>query len=403
MAALTTSSEVVALRRQWSRTPMSVHILKAALLLALLLLGTCSSASLAVDAVEKHPVTVREGMHAQFAWAASAAVTAALDVKGSDVHVMRKQLVREVNHQNWHLLDGDLLIPAEAKNARLHPRRDAPLKGVLECGSSPSQAAEARAEVDPRSPLAGVHRAGNVAGDTRQDSTLAGKRHRRAEHHAHVTSSRQQHKTIADEAVVDAAETYTEAQPSRITLDSLRLLILFKDEAADEEESAEGHEHGDDKHAATHSRGSGYRRWRARNSDAHRGQSFSVSPGQQGVGEHRVAAASKPITAKVAAELHAMARRYDGRDAALVSSDAKGASAMRIEEELWRCCLVASTRDSKGALITALQEGSSREDCLIVVADVGNDIPRSGNNAKGDAAILSLLVSILFGAFLFLF
>ncbi|KAG5509733.1 hypothetical protein GH5_05596 [Leishmania sp. Ghana 2012 LV757] len=403
MAPLTTSSEVAALRRQWSHSPMSVHILKAALLLALLLLGACSSVSLAVDAVEKHPVTAREGMHAQFAWPASAAVTAALDMKGSDVHVLRKQLVREVNHQNWHLLDGDLLIPADAKNvARLHPRRDAPLKGVLECGSSPSQAAEARAEVDPHSPLAGVHRAGHVAVDTRQDSTLAGERHRRTEHHAHVTSSRQQHKTIADEAVVDAAEKYTEAQPSRITLDSLRLLILFKNEAADEEEGAEGHEHGDDKHAATHSRGSGYRRWRGRNSNAYRGQSFSVSPGQQGDGERRVATASKPITAKVAAELHDMARRCDGRDAALVSRDAKGASTMQIEE-LWRRCLVASTRDSKGALITALQEGSSREHCLIVVADVGNDIPRSGNNAKGDAAILSLLVSILFGAFLFLF
>ncbi|KAG5483183.1 hypothetical protein CUR178_04761 [Leishmania enriettii] len=400
MAALTTSSEAVALRRQWSRTQMSVHILKA----TLLLLGAFSSASLAVDTVERHPVTAREGMHAQFAWPASAAVTAALDVKGSDVHVLRNQLVREMNHQNWHLLDGDLLIPGDAKNvACLHPRCDAPLKEVLQCGSSPSQAAEARGEVDPHSPLAGVHCAGHVTVDTRQDSTLAGERHRRTDRHAHILSSRQPHKTIADEAVVDAAETYTEAQPSRITLDSLRLLILFKDEAADTEESAEGHEHGDDKHAATHSRSPGYRRWRARNSDAHRGQSFSVSPGQQGVGEHRVAAASKPITAKVAAELHPMARRYDGCDTAQVSSDAKGASTVRIEEELWRRCLVASTRDSKGALITALQEGSLREDCLIVVADVGNDIPSSGNNAKGDAAILSLLVSILFGAFLFLF
>ncbi|KAG5483323.1 hypothetical protein LSCM1_04869 [Leishmania martiniquensis] len=316
-------------------------------------------------AMEDRSVKALDAVRIPSAPSASAAEAAAADNKESTINFRCRRFVLDVNHENWHLLDGDLLIPGDGKNAgHLRPQRGSPRKGALEVGSSPSRAAETRTEVDLHLPLAGDYR-----------STVR---------HAHDISSHQPDYAIAEATSADAATSSAEAEPSRITLTSLRLLILLGDEAVDEEESPEGHRH---------------RRWCARSSDARRRQGFSAPSGQPGAGARRRGTTPNPVTVPAAVELEAMERCCDGGDAARISADATRASVIQTEEELWRRCLVASTRDSKGALTAALKKGKSRSDCLIVEVDVGNCIP-SSSKAKGHAAILSLLLSILFVSFL---
>ncbi|CBZ24939.1 hypothetical protein, unknown function [Leishmania mexicana MHOM/GT/2001/U1103] len=426
MAAWTTSSSAASVRGHRRSGQVLLRVLEVVLVLALLLPATHSSASLAAKAVDEHPVTAHEDTHGQSARLASAAVKAALDVTESAAHVPRKQMVREMNEQNWYLLDGDQLIPRDGKKVA-HPRqrRKAPLTGTreetLECGSSPTRAAQTRLRQGLDSTPAGDHHRGHATVHAPQNAALLRKRYCRTERHAPVTSSHRKHKALADGAVDNAAVTYTDAEPPRIPLDSLRLVIRFEDEAADEDH-VEVHKHGVGKHASpqcrtphhsrrsrahsarVHRRGGLHRCWHAGRILVNRGHGFSVLLRQPEPGVRTLAAAPQPVIEVADVEHGVIERRSDGGAAALVSADAKSVTPTTLsEEDLRRRCLVANSRDSKAALMTALQEGRLREDCLIVAAEVGNDIPSNGNSAKGAVAMMSLFVSTLVGAFLLAF
>ncbi|CAG9571266.1 hypothetical protein LMJF_14_0770 [Leishmania major strain Friedlin] len=396
-------------------------------MVVLLLPATCFSASLAAKAVDDHPVTVHEDAHARSARLASAAVKAALDVKESNAHVLRRQMVREMNKQKWYLLDGDQLIPRDGKKiAHPPPPCEAPLteahEETLECVSSSPRAAQTRVHPGLYSTPAGDHHRDHATAHAPQNAALVKKRQCRTERRAPVTSSHRKHKAMADGAVGSAAATYADAETPRIPLDSLRLVIRFEEEAA-AEDNVEVHEHGVGKHASRqrsaphhsrrsqehsahgHSRGRVHRRMRAGSSHVHRGHGASVLLRQPEQGVRSLAAAPQPVIEVADAEHNAIERRSDGgAAAALVSADATSVTSTTLsEEDLWHRCLVANSRDSKAALMKALQEGRLREDCLIVAAEVGNDIPSNENSAKGAVAMMSLFVSTLFGAFLFAF
>ncbi|AIN96655.1 hypothetical protein LPMP_140750 [Leishmania panamensis] len=403
MTALATSSSAVSVRRQRGHGRVSLRALEAALLLALLLLEAFSSVALIVNAVKGHHATVRDDARVQSVWLASAAAAAASDMRESNVHVLRK-----MNQQNWHLLDGDQLIPGDGKSvAHARPLRGAPLTGVCEgppeCESPPlPRAPQTHSDAGRHSKQAGVHPRDHTTSDAPQDAAPVGQHHCRTKHPARVTSSlHQQHKAAAE---------YAGTEPPRISLDSLRLVIQLEDEVATKEDNVEVHEDGDDKHASPqrrvphhsrrlrensahlHSRDYGHRRGRARDSNAHRHHSF-------------LALREQPVSGlrRLAVEQHAIEHHSDGDGAAeVVSTDAKNVTSMtESKEERQRRCLVVNTQDSKAASMESLREGTPRKCCLIVPAEVGNDIPSSENNAKRTVAIMTLFVSALFGAFLF--
>ncbi|TPP46267.1 hypothetical protein CGC21_4830 [Leishmania donovani] len=379
-------------------------------------------------AVDDHPVTAHEDTHVRSARLASAAVKAALDVKELNAHALRRQMVREMNEQKWYLLDGDQLIPRDGKKiAHPRPRRFAPLtearEETLECGSSSPRGAQTRVHPGLNSTPAGDHHRGHATVHAPQNAALLKKRHCRTERCTPAaTTSPQKRKAMADGAVDNAAATYAGAEPPRIPLDSLRLVIRFEEEAV-AEDKVEGHEHGVGTHASRqrraphysrrsrehsahgHSRGGLHGRRRAGHSHVHRGHGLSVLLRQPEQGVRSLAAAPQPVIEVADAEHDAIERRSDGVAAAvLVSADAKSVTSTTLsEEDLRRRCLMANSRDSKAALMRALQEGRLREDCLIVAAEVGNDIPSNENSARGAVAMMSLFVSTLFGAFLFAF
>ncbi|GET87106.1 hypothetical protein, unknown function [Leishmania tarentolae] len=407
MVAFSASSSVVRVRRHQSNGQVSLRVLTIGLMLALLLPATCSSASFEAIAVNDHPGTAHESKSVHSARLEGAAVKATLGVKKSNAHVLRKQTVREMSNEYWYLLDGDNLIPRGDKKVPCpSPRHKAPLSGtdeeVLDWRSSQTR------------DHAFVH--------APQGDALVKERHRRAEHRVHTTASFRKPKAMADGTAGKEDAACTDAGPLGVTLDSLRVVIRYETEAANMENTTEGHEdsigeHASSQHEGAHrrrrswehsadgdTRGGAHRCWRAGNGRVHRCHGLSMLLRHSDEGVHGPITPPKQVIEVADGEHDPIKRRSDGDVAVPVSADAKNiTSAMQSEEDLQRRCLVASNQDSKAALTKALQEGKLPKDCLIVFAEVGNEIPSSGNNAKSALAMISLSVAMLFGAFLLVF
>ncbi|KAK7201684.1 hypothetical protein NESM_000233400 [Novymonas esmeraldas] len=217
---------------------------------------------------------------------------------GPHVQAQPRLVVREMDQRDWHLLDGDQLIPVHDKE-RHHKRhgRDADSVPQLEGHTHPLQ---------PVQPV-----------------------------------------TVPVGHTSPAAPLTAELE-QRIRLDSLRLVIKVTEDVGSE-------------HATTTDHG---------------------VPSRRGV-----PVAARPAAVDVA-----------GADAAATVSTSTPA-----REQLQRRCLVANGREAEAGVVAALLEGKLDKDCLIVVADVGNEIPGQENSAKGAVAIMSLFAATFLSVFLFLF
>ncbi|KPI86372.1 hypothetical protein ABL78_4558 [Leptomonas seymouri] len=310
----------------------------------------------------------------------------------------RRTLVREVDRLDWHLLDGDQLLPVHLTEN----------KKVL---SDRRQARFPEADQDATQATAGMEKVKPASLTLAEPRRLAPLRLQRVKQPGSPLPNEEQQRTtspltpaipaehsvpagrLAKESPVLSKAAPTEEGgdgTAKIALQSLRLVVRLADG-----ESEEGREN------------------------------IKASPV-----EHRQPLLATRSTvggpAILLAGPHAGPSPYGPAQRVHVSPDAptedalsppkekeiafttadktsKVARASYTDEELRRRCVVANGRATESAVLHAMVEGRLRKDCLIVEADVGNDIPTNENNAKGAVTLVSLLVCTLFLVFAFIF
>ncbi|KPA77260.1 hypothetical protein ABB37_07157 [Leptomonas pyrrhocoris] len=324
------------------------------------------------------------------------------------VTARRTTLVREVDRHDWYLLDGDQLLPGHpADNPDVPPtRRHARRRQAAHDSAIADAAAKANAPVsvilsEPRRP--------------------ASPRHRDAVRSASPPPPQQQQQQQIPPRLIsvvpveqpDAAMRWVKAIPAvpakvaphaaeqtddtaKIALKSLRLVVHVTDD-----KSEEGNEEGR-AFRETHSHG---RRSEPRALDGGRSLHHSHPSRLLRAGGPAPHLGPSPDKTEADIRLHTTAKSAAAITAHAASSPAEGVKTTPAytDEELSLRCVVANGRDADPAVLLAMMEGRLRKDCLIVAADVGNDIPTSESNVKGAMTLAFLFVSTLFVAFNFMF
>lgn len=340
---------------------------------------------------------------------------------------VRRTLVREVEREDWYLLDGDQLIPAHqsdhhpaapdaqrslrahtaarsAAPGHVNPNRQLSVEeqggrpAVSTILAEPRRAASSLTEPKPPQQLQEQEDPDTVAAAAPPPSDVD-----RPMRQNHVLLHQKAHHPVRGES--KAAETV------KIALQSLRLVVRLVDKVEEEAEEVNGE-------MAIFGKAGTPRRTHGRVGG---GGSDSPSvllaspPGGQRVlqplkrahVQADAAAGKKTVPTR---DAFGPLSKNDHEEGVAVTKTAEEAILSQSETthvytdaELRRRCVEANGRATEPALLRAIMEGKLRKNCLIVAADVGNEIPMNKNNAKGAVAIVSLLVSTLFLVFVSVF
>jgi hypothetical protein len=342
--------------------------------------------------------------------------------------VPRRILVREVDRPDWHLLDGDQLLPVHrgdnsdvlaarrqktAAQLTLPPQRQQHPRSEVEKDEGDKVASFLLAE--PRSPTPEGHprlvksmQPGSWTGD-------------RAPQQLAIPAGSVTQPALADDVArgrpVMSFQTAPrhEAQNAEVTdkiaLQSLRLVVHLADNRDDANDR-----YSSDDDAEWKTRAAGDHQQQRHTPSARMGRgggtpAVLLSHPRGGLRVHR------PIQRLRA---HAHAAENDDNplppvlktvgDAAVAADNTFVARAAfpatrheYTDEELRRRCVMTNGRATEPAVLRAMMEGQLQQDCLVVAADVGNDIPTNDDTVKGAVAIVTLFVSTLFLVFAFAF